>query len=211
MKSSLSSSSVSAERRAGVCSDLTRHQAPHFFFWIFMKEDINAGNTRTIRVERCCCWTMLTSATHIHKWSLSPSKIRGQSVSRQWSCAREVNVVILIDVNVCHRHPRDGMADDGVNLLCYVIENEWHIINENLMLSIKTIKKDRKDTFELWSVFSSKLRPHFKILSENNTWLRYEFLKILARSEKTHFCLKFSKNKLKLKKSNPVVAVRVRH
>ena len=34
------------------------------------------------------------------------------------------------------------------------------------------------------------------------------FLETLARSGKAHFCLKFSKNKVKLRKFNPVVTVR---
>ena len=38
--------------------------------------------------------------------------------------------------------------------------------------------------------------------------LRHEFLETLVRSEKAHFYLKFSKNKLKFRKYNPVVAIR---
>ena len=57
------------------------------------------------------------------------------------------------------------------------------------------------------SPFFSKFGPHSKIQFENITRLRHEFLETLARHEKAHFSLKFSKNKLKLRKSNPVVAV----
>ena len=62
----------------------------------------------------------------------------------------------------------------------------------------------------VYSPFFSKLAPHSKIQFENSTGLRYEFLETLARSKKTHFCLKFSKYKAKLSKSNPVVEVRAR-
>ena len=56
--------------------------------------------------------------------------------------------------------------------------------------------------------FFLKFGPDSKIQFENMTKLRNEFLETLAGPEKAHFCLKFSKDKLKLKKTNPVVAVR---
>ena len=56
--------------------------------------------------------------------------------------------------------------------------------------------------------FFSKFGPHSKIQFENITRLSHEFLETLARPEKAHFSFKFSKNKLKLRKYNPVVAVR---
>ena len=53
-------------------------------------------------------------------------------------------------------------------------------------------------------VLFSKFGPHSKIQFENITRLRHEFLKTLARPEKANFCLKFSKNKQKLRKSSQV-------
>ena len=53
--------------------------------------------------------------------------------------------------------------------------------------------------------FFSKAGHHSMIQLENSTRLRHGFLEMLARPETAHFCLKFSKNKLKLRMSSPVV------
>ena len=56
--------------------------------------------------------------------------------------------------------------------------------------------------------FFPKFGPHSKLQFENNTWLRHVFLETFAHFEKVHFCVKVSKNRLKLRKFNSVVTVR---
>ena len=60
----------------------------------------------------------------------------------------------------------------------------------------------------MYSPIFLKFGPHSKIQFENSPRLRHEFFEMLVRPEKAHFCLKFSKNKPKFKKYNPVVAIK---
>ena len=78
--------------------------------------------------------------------------------------------------------------------------NLHHRIHREILNIIEAVSTEENT----YSPFFSTFGPHSKMQFENST----RFLETLAGPEKAHFCLKFSKNRLKLKKSNPVVAVR---
>ena len=67
-------------------------------------------------------WRTPSSANLVtpnHKQSTRPSQIRGQSISRQWSCARAQTGSFAL--NAADGQPRVGMADYIANLLCHFI------------------------------------------------------------------------------------------